>query len=142
MSLAVQAIKVYTSTYLSRGYMDQNKDILYCDSVDSRRRKAAQYVLSQVVPLFFLLLIQILDNYLSMLYPIIPMTIEEAWTHVPVTLKREDAMYKVGWFQPSTEWLRTSLGEEMVLFDTLNENVLQGLEKARQQGYVTISRDQ
>jgi len=72
-----------------------------------------------------------------MLYPIIPMTIEEAWIHVPAALKREDAMYKVGWFQPSKEWFRPSLAEEMALFDSLTESVLQGLEQARQQGYVS-----
>ena len=62
------------------------------------------------------------------------MTVEEAWVHMPSSLKREDAVYKLGWFQPSKHWLRASLAERMALFDALNENVLQALEQARQQG--------
>jgi len=83
-------------------------------------------------------LTQILLNYLSMLYPLIPMTVEEAWVHIPASLKREDAVYKLGWFQPSKQWLRASLAERMALFDTLNESVLQASEQARKQGYFSV----
>jgi len=65
------------------------------------------------------------------------MTIEEAWLHMSPSLKREDAVFKLGWFQPSKEWFRSSLAKQMALFDTLNDNVLQALEQARQQGYLS-----
>ena len=69
-----------------------------------------------------------------MLYPIIPITVEEAWNHVPASLKRADAIYKLGWFYPPKEWLRPNFAARMDLFDTLNEDVLKVLERARQQG--------
>ena len=80
-------------------------------------------------------LTQILLNYLSMLCPLIPLYTEEAWHHTPSFLKKEDAVYKLGWFEPKKEWCRNDLAEEMKLLTPLKESVLKILEEARQNQY-------
>lgn len=58
LTVVVQAVQTYTATSLSRNYFSETKDILYCDAENSPRRRAVQFVLSQVfVLLFFLSLI-------------------------------------------------------------------------------------
>lgn len=134
--VVVQAVQTYTAVSLSRNYLSDIKDTLYCDAENSRGRRAAQYVLSQV-PL--LITNKILLNYLSMISPLIPLYAEEAWHYTPAFLKREDAVYKMGWFNPPQKWHRSDLAVDMAVIETLKEKVLHILEQARQQQFPTIN---
>jgi len=71
-------------------------------------------------------------NYLSLLSPLIPLYVEEAWHFTPSFLKREDAAYKLGWFEPPLEWYRDDLANDMQALEPLKETVLKLLEQARQ----------
>jgi hypothetical protein len=71
-------------------------------------------------------------NYISILSPLIPLYIEEAWHHTPGFVKKEDAAYKLGWFVPSPEWYREDLAHDMRTLEPLKETVLKLLEEARQ----------
>jgi leucyl-tRNA synthetase len=75
-------------------------------------------------------------NYLSILSPLIPLYAEEAWHFTPQFLKREDAVYKLGWFEPQTQWYREDLNEEMQTLESLKETGLRILEQARQKQYI------
>ena len=119
--IVAQLVQMYTATSLSRQYLSETKDILYCDAESSTRRQAVQYVLSQI-----------LLNYLSMLSPLIPLYTEEAWHFSPAFLKREDAVYKMGWFAPKDEWCQPELARDMEMLEPLKERVLGILEQARQ----------
>jgi isoleucyl-tRNA synthetase len=79
---------------------------------------------------------KILLNYLSMISPLIPLYAEEAWDFTPSFLKREDAVYKMGWFKPPQEWCRNDLAANMQILESLKEKVLGILEKARQKQYI------
>jgi leucyl-tRNA synthetase len=68
-----------------------------------------------------------------MIYPILPLLAEEAWLFAPKVLKKENAVYKMGWFEPKSEWYRSDLGKEKEQLDILKENVFQMLESARAQ---------
>jgi isoleucyl-tRNA synthetase len=129
--IAVQAIQTYTSTSLSREYFYYTKDILYCDSENSPRRRAIQYVLSQVF-ISLLRLTQILLNYVTMIYPLIPLYAEEAWHYTPEFMKPTNAVYKLGWFEPNKEWYRRDLASDTEILHPLKETTLKILEHARQ----------
>ena len=60
---------------------------------------------------------------------------EEAWHYIPSSLKQEDAVFKVGWFEPKSEWCRNDLAADMELLNPLKESVLKILEEARKQQY-------
>ena len=84
---------------------------------------------------------EILLNYLSILSPLIPLYVEEAWHYTPASLKGKDAVYKVGWFKPQEEWHQIDLAQDMQILEPLKECVLKILEEARQKQFVpNISR--
>jgi hypothetical protein len=62
--------------------------------------------------------------------------VEEAWHYTPQFLKREDAVYKLGWFEPLSHWYRGDLHKEMQTLESLKENGLKILEQARQKQYI------
>jgi len=70
-----------------------------------------------------------------MLSPLIPLSVEEAWVHTPDILKREDAVYKMGWFEPKSEWCNNELVRDMELLSPLKDAVLLLLEQAREKQY-------
>lgn len=72
-----------------------------------------------------------------MLSPLIPLYIEEAWHYTPSALKREDAVYKLGWFKPKLEWSQDQLAVDMKLLGPLKEGVLKLLEDARKDKYIS-----
>lgn len=61
-------INRFCAVELSALYVDVLKDRLYCDAVNSKRRRAAQTVMHAV-----------LDGMIKLLAPLIPFTAEEAW---------------------------------------------------------------
>ena len=73
-----------------------------------------------------------------MLSPLIPLYMEEAWYYTPSFLKKEDALYKLGWFEPKVEWCRKDLAEDMELLTPLKESVLKILEEARKNQYTSM----
>jgi isoleucyl-tRNA synthetase len=74
-----------------------------------------------------------------MLSPLIPLYTEEAWHYVPSALKKEDAVYKLGWFQPKLGWYQDQLAADMKLLEPLREVVLKLLEDARKDKYISSS---
>ena len=65
---ALSAIADFANLDLSAFYVDVRKDALYCDPVNSQKRRAAQTVLKDLF-----------GRFLTWLAPICPFTTEEAW---------------------------------------------------------------
>lgn len=63
---------------------------------------------------------------------------EEAWHYTPPFLKKEDAVYKLGWFEPKSEWCRDDLAADMALLAPLKESILKILEEARQNQFMSL----
>jgi len=64
------AINNFTTNELSAVYIDQTKDRMYCDGVDSLRRRATQTVIHEVF-----------ETLVRLLAPILAYTSDEAWQH-------------------------------------------------------------
>ncbi len=71
-SSAITKIMTFMSTDLSSFYLDIGKDILYCSSKDSLRRKQMQTVIYEVA-----------STLLRLLTPILPFTMEEVHANMP-----------------------------------------------------------
>ena len=56
-----------------------------------------------------------------MLYPLIPLHVEKAWELVPSHLKSDDAVYKLGWFEPKAEWQNEEVADMIKFLDGLQE---------------------
>ena len=56
-----------------------------------------------------------------MLYPLIPLHVEKAWESVPAQLKSEDAVYKLGWFQPRDEWQNEEVADLIKLLTSMTD---------------------
>lgn len=91
---AVTAINKWMNAELSAFYIEAIKDTLYCDSVSSPRRRAAQTTL-----------VHILSQLQAMLTPLTPLLVEESWEHSPDCIKigRKHPLQNV-WAAPSPEW--------------------------------------
>ena len=72
-----------------------------------------------------------------MMSPILPLVAEEAWHFVPTFLKKEDAVFKLGWFEPNPEWSRSDLAREVEQLDILKESVFKLLEFGREKKYTS-----
>lgn len=122
----VDKITLFMSGDLSSFYLDYAKDILYCDSLASPRRKAIVYVIHELAWKLCLLL-----------NPILPFTMEEVYHYLPDASKTS----------PQLENMPLSLGaDEAVLaqfasFKALRDVALKELECARAQGMFGRSSD-
>jgi len=76
---------------------------------------------SRFISSCFLPNIQTLVNYLCILYPLIPLHVEKAWELVPAQLKSEDAVYKLGWFQPKDEWRNEEVADLIKLLTSMTD---------------------
>lgn len=56
-----------------------------------------------------------------MLYPLIPLQVEKAWELMPTHLKSEDAVYKLGWFQPKEEWRNEEVADLIRLLNAVTD---------------------
>ena len=68
----ISTIMTFMSTDLSSLYLDIGKDILYCESANSKRRLQMQTVIFKVT-----------DALCRLLTPILPFTMEEVWKNMP-----------------------------------------------------------
>lgn len=105
---------------LSSFYLDFAKDILYCEAVDSPRRKAVQYVLYQ------------LGKDLCLLYnPILPFTMEEVYFALPGEHKESPQLES---FPEVTSEYVKDVDEFYASFMEIRDLALKSLEEGRAKG--------
>lgn len=117
----VTAINRWVATDLSGFYFEGIKDIIYCDSPTSARRRSAQTTLHQI-----------LSHFQEMLGPITPLLVEESWAHTPETYKSKlEHPLKRIWAKPPVEWHGGELRELLPQITAINTGVKAAQERAR-----------
>jgi isoleucyl-tRNA synthetase len=67
-----------------------------------------------------------------MLGPVVPLLVQEAWSHAPALVERDVANpAQLGWFRPEETWDDTDLMEEFKIINTIHSLVKLGIEKAK-----------
>lgn len=117
----VSTIMNYTSVDLSSFYMDLVKDHMYSDPEDSHSRRSTQTVM-----------FAILQNYFSMVGPIVPLLCEEVWVHTPAILKKEiESPMMLGWYKPEEKWNDQVLVKEFGQLELIHSAVRMKIEEAK-----------
>lgn len=116
---ALGAIADFANLDLSALYVDVRKDTLYCDPINSTKRRAAQTVLSEIF-----------GRFLTWLAPICPFTTEEAWGN-----KNPDArsIHLEVWADIPKEWQNDAALSRMAKLRDLRKAVTGALELERAQ---------
>jgi isoleucyl-tRNA synthetase len=83
-----QMVHVFCVNDLSAFYLDVQKDVMYCDATDSRRRRSAQTAMARVA-----------DTLVRLLAPILVHTAEETWAYLPAPAsgQREPSVHLASW---------------------------------------------
>ncbi len=106
---------------LSNFYLDISKDILYCDKADSGRRKAIQDVLYKAA-----------YALCRLLNPILPFTMEEVYSFLPLEGKKESVQLET---LPDGDYgIAEEVGKFYKAFLALREEGNKALEKGRADG--------
>jgi len=123
----IDAILVFASADLSSFYLDNSKDILYCDAPSSNRRKAVVSVIHKCARELCLLL-----------NPILPFTMEEVYSYLPGEKKESVQLERMP--EESHEFDEKVL-KEYASFMALRDVVNKSLESARAEGKIGSSAE-
>jgi isoleucyl-tRNA synthetase len=122
---AVSEMLNFMSIDLSSFYLDLSKDILYCETYESLRRKQVQNVLYKV-----------LDTVVRLLTPIIPHTMDELYAELTGTEKSAQLLS-----MPVRESVNEYLLKEFTLLMNLRDDVLKAIEVKRGEGTIKSSQE-
>jgi isoleucyl-tRNA synthetase len=132
---AVSALAQYTTNDLSAFYLDVIKDRLYTLSPEDPSRRSAQTTIAYV-----------LRNYLSLLSPLIPLLVQEVWSHAPKSLLRstpQEERQMLEYFSAAEGWEMNWAGEKLITdfenLKTLHDAVKQGIERAKTAGNAKVN---
>lgn len=118
---AVTAINRWVATDLSGFYFEGIKDVIYCDSPTSARRRSAQTTLHYI-----------LSHFQEMLAPVAPLLVEESWAHTPEEYKSKlEHPLKRIWAEPPSQWQNQGLSDVLPSLVAINTGVKAAQEKAR-----------
>jgi isoleucyl-tRNA synthetase len=117
--------EVYHSIYqfcvidMSAFYLDILKDRLYTFKVDSKERRAAQWVLHNI-----------LISLTKIIAPILSFTAEEIWQHIPN--KEEESVFLSSFPEVDAEWIDKELEKKWERLSKVRDEVNKALELKRQ----------
>jgi isoleucyl-tRNA synthetase len=86
-----QTLNAFMSVDLSAVYSDISKDRLYTFAAGSRERRSAQTAMYVMT-----------DGFARLIAPILPVTAEQLWTHVPKSSTREESVH-LALFPPTSD---------------------------------------
>ncbi len=121
-----QFYKIYHLIYnffvvdLSSFYLNIKKDVLYCNLPNDSKRKAAQYVM-----------FEILKGTLILMAPILPFTTEEAYSYLPIFKGKKDSIHLEKIEEGGKAFLSDVDREEFEKIMEIRELVLKELENKR-----------
>ena len=124
---AVTKIMTFMSTDLSSFYLDIGKDILYCNGINSLRRKQMQNVIYKVC-----------DELMRMLTPVLPFTMEEVYKNMPNYDNRSASL--LDYPKESHEFSKDVL-DEYQEFLSFRNDVNKAIEEKRSSGVVGSSQE-
>lgn len=114
---AVTAISDFANLDLSAFYVDVRKDALYCDPLNSNKRRASQTVLNELF-----------TRFLGWLAPICPFTTEEAWS---TKYEGAPSIHLQTWQDVPKEWVNGETLSRMENLRDLRKAVTGALELKR-----------
>ena len=126
-STAMSKIMAFISTDLSSFYLDIAKDVLYCDARDSVRRRQMQSVIYKVT-----------DTLLRLLTPVLPFTMEEAYTNMPDYNGKSPQLLK---YPGKTGDFEKNVLKNYEKFNQIRDVVNKKLEDARTAGIIGSSQE-
>lgn len=116
-----QEIHYFAGIDMSAFYLDIIKDRLYAEKADSKERRAAQTVMSEI-----------LITLTKMIAPILSFTSEEIWDTLPEVLKDSESVLLSDWYSNNDVYLRDDLESKWDEIMRIRKEVNKVLEKARQ----------
>ncbi|MGL5459766.1 MAG: isoleucine--tRNA ligase [Cetobacterium sp.] len=116
-----QEIHYFSGIDMSAFYLDIIKDRLYAEKADSKERRAAQTVMSEV-----------LVTLTKMVAPILSFTAEEIWETLPESLKDSESVLLTDWYVNNDQYLNDELDTKWEEIVKLRKDVNKTLELARQ----------
>ena len=116
-----QEIHYFSGIDMSAFYLDIIKDRLYAEKADSKERRAAQTVMSEV-----------LVTLTKMVAPILSFTAEEIWETLPESLKDSESVLLTDWYVNNDKYLNDELDTKWEEISKLRKDVNKTLELARQ----------
>lgn len=116
-----QEIHYFTGIDMSAFYLDIIKDRLYTEKVDSKERRAAQTVMSEI-----------LITLTKMIAPILSFTAEEIWDNLPETLKESESILLADWYTDNDNYIDEELDKKWEKIISIRKDVNKSLELARQ----------
>lgn len=120
-SRVVKALQNHMNNQLSAFYFDVVKDRLYAESVQSTSRRSAQFVLSQI-----------LKTYALILAPVTPILSQEVWQAAPAYINADtDSPFKHGWAQLPSKWENSEIDADFETLMNIKKHVNETIENAR-----------
>ena len=116
-----QEIHYFAGVDMSAFYLDIIKDRLYTEKTDSKERRAAQTVISEILVVLT-----------KMIAPILSFTAEEIWETLPDSLKDSESILLTDWYENNDKYLRNDLEEKWEEIIKIRKDVNKVLEVARQ----------
>ena len=126
-SSAMSRIMTFMSTDLSSFYLDIAKDILYCNTKDSLRRKQVQNVIYKVS-----------SELMRMLTPVLPFTMEEVHNNMPDYNGKSAALLD---YPEATHEFDKSVLADYKAFMNLRDEVNKAIEEVRASGVIGSSQE-
>lgn len=126
-SNGISRIVTFLSRDLSSFYLDITKDVLYCDSQTSLRRRQVQNVIYQVT-----------DTLMRLLTPFIPFTMDEVYQSMS---HREKINVQLLDYPQVSNHYADSIIKDYEALMTLRDAVLKKLEEARSSGLIGSSQE-
>ena len=123
---AINPFVAFFSNELSSFYLDVSKDILYCDSVNSLRRRSIQTVLYRI-----------LTESIRLLNPILPFTMDEINSSLVKPLSENVQFTRL----PSVSKIDDNLHVKFFTFNNLRDVALSAIESLRQDKLVGSAQD-
>ena len=114
-------INQFCAVDLSSLYVDITKDRLYCDTVDSSRRRATQFAMHSV-----------LDALTRLLAPIVAFTAEEAWGY----FQPGTSVHLQDFPKPNATWTNPKAVETMDQLLQIRSRISQAVEKPQKAGEI------
>jgi isoleucyl-tRNA synthetase len=120
-----QLVHVFCVNDLSAFYLDVQKDPLYCDAADGRRRRSAQTALAHVA-----------EALVRLVAPILVHTAEEAWGHLPAPASgaRAPSVHLAAWPEVDPDLLDEDLLAKWEWLDSVRRAAYALLEAFRRAG--------
>jgi isoleucyl-tRNA synthetase len=122
-----QLVHVFCVNDLSAFYLDVQKDVMYCDTADSPRRRSGQTAMAQAA-----------DVLVRLLAPILVHTAEEAWGYLPAPAEgtREPSVHMAQWPETEAAVLDEKLLAKWEWIEEVRRDAYAVLEIFRQRGKI------